>query len=76
MCWYVEMDPDPIWVYFWPTVNKRPTRLWSGYFLTRPKSIFWLEWKKNWKILRFYVVMGLGQKIVTRVRLGQFFVAR
>jgi len=32
--------PDPTQAYFWPAVNKRPTRLWPGYFLTQPKEIF------------------------------------
>jgi len=36
----LEMGPDPTRAYFWPAVNKRPTRLWPGYFLTRPEEIF------------------------------------
>jgi len=39
--------PDPTWAYFWPAVNKRPTRLWPGYFLTWPEDIFFdPKWKK------------------------------
>jgi len=34
------MGPDPTWAYFWPAVNKRPTHLWPGNFLTRPKANF------------------------------------
>jgi len=41
--------PDPTSAYFWPTVNKRPIRLWPGYFLTRPDPRH-----KNWP--------NLGQK--------------
>jgi len=37
---------DPIRAYFWPAVNKRPTRLWPGYFLTQPEEIFWSHGKK------------------------------
>jgi len=43
--------PDPTQAYFWPAVNKRPTQLWPGYFLTWPDVIFlirrakWLLWK-------------------------------
>jgi len=36
----VEMGPDPTRAYFWPAVNKRPTRLRPRYFLTRPEEIF------------------------------------
>jgi len=34
----LEMGHDPTQVYFWAALNKRPTRLWPGYFLTRPGS--------------------------------------
>jgi len=34
----LEMGPDPTRAYFWPAVNKRPTRLQPGYFLTRPEG--------------------------------------
>jgi len=34
------MGPDPTRAYFWPAVNKRPTRLQPGYFLTWPEEIF------------------------------------
>jgi len=73
------MGPDPTRAYFWPTVNKRPTRLWPGYFPTRPEAIFWPEGKK---IEKFDVFRGNfpnsnpnhkwltrpdpGQKILTR----------
>jgi len=40
------MGPDPTQAYFWPTVNKRPTRLWPGYFLTQPEWIFLTGGKK------------------------------
>jgi len=39
--------PNPTRANFWTTVNKRPTRLWSGYFLTRPKEIFSNRWEKD-----------------------------
>jgi len=45
--------PDPTRAYFWPAVNKRPTRLWPGYFPTQPKAIFFEPKGKNWKIWRF-----------------------
>jgi len=31
---------DPTRAYFWPAVNKRQSSLQPGYFLTRPKDIF------------------------------------
>jgi len=34
----LEMGPDPTWAYFWLAENKRPNRLWPGYFLTRSKG--------------------------------------
>jgi len=43
--WLVEIGPDPTRAYFWPAVNKRPTCLWLGYFLTRRE--------KNLKIWHF-----------------------
>jgi len=36
----LEMKPDPTRAYFWPAVNKRPTHLWPGYFLTQLKENF------------------------------------
>jgi len=36
----LEMGHDPTRAYLWPEVNKRPTRLRPGYFLTRPEEIF------------------------------------
>jgi len=46
--------PDPTWAYFWPSVYKRPTRLWPRYFLTRPEENFFDSKGKNWKIWRFW----------------------
>jgi len=46
---YLEMGPDPTQVYFWPAVNKRPTYLRPGYFLTQPKEIFWTQREKDRK---------------------------
>jgi len=34
----VVMGSDPTRAYFWPTVNKRLTCLWPGYFLTQSKG--------------------------------------
>jgi len=31
--------PNPTQAYFWPTVNKGPTHLWSGYFLNQSDKI-------------------------------------
>jgi len=46
--------PDPTQAYFWPAINKRPTRLWLGYFLTQPEEIFfWPEGKKMEKFDSF-----------------------
>jgi len=42
---HIEMGPDPTRAYFWPAVNKRPTRLWPRYFLTQPEAIFFI-WRK------------------------------
>jgi len=44
------MGPDPTRAYFWPAVNKRPTRLRPGYFPIRPEDIFLIRKQKNWKI--------------------------
>jgi len=52
----LEMDPslpDPTWAYFWPAVYKRPTRLWPGYFLTRPEEIFFDPKRKKLNNLTF-----------------------
>jgi len=51
--YFVEMGPDPTRAYFWPTVNKRPTRLWLEYFLTWPEDIFFDPKGKNLKKLAF-----------------------
>jgi len=47
---FVEMGPDPTQAYFWPTVNKGPTRPWPRYILTWPEAIFFYPKQKNWKI--------------------------
>jgi len=39
--------------YFWPAVNKRQTRPWRGYFLTRPEEIFFDPKVKKMKNLTF-----------------------
>jgi len=36
----ILIHPDLTRAYFWPTVNKGPTCLWSGYFLTHADEIF------------------------------------
>jgi len=41
--WTLEIGPDPTRAFFWPAVNKRPTRVLSD--LTRSK-FFWPEGKK------------------------------
>jgi len=46
---WLEMGPDQTRTYFWPAVNKRPTRLWSGYFLILPNDIFLTRRAKNEK---------------------------
>jgi len=49
----VEMGSDPTWAYFWPTVKKRPARLWSidpGTFLPHPKRYFLTHREKIEKI--------------------------
>jgi len=53
--WKVEMGPDLIRAYFWPIVNKRPTRLRPRYFLTRPQEIFF---DPKVKIEKFDVFRG------------------
>jgi len=42
---YVMVGADRTRAYFWPAVNKSPTRLWSGYFLTQPEDIFYPKGK-------------------------------
>jgi len=84
----VEMGPDPTRAYFWPTVNKRPTRLWPRYFPTR-SNFFWSEGKK---IEKFDIFRGNflnsnpnhkwltppdpRHKKLTRPDLGQKFLTR
>jgi len=36
----VEICTDPTRAHFWPIVNKKPTWLWPGYFLSQPDEIF------------------------------------
>jgi len=43
------MGPDPTRAYFWPAVNKRPTRHGPGHFLARPDGIFLIRKEKNKK---------------------------
>jgi len=50
----LEMGLGPTQAHFWPAVNKRPTRLWLGYFLTRPHEIFFDPKGKILKNLRFW----------------------
>jgi len=47
-CWgiCIEIGPDPIRAYFWYVVNKRPTHLWTRYFLNRLKDIFLIQREK------------------------------
>jgi len=45
--------PDPTRAYFWPAVNKRPTRLWPEYFPTQ-RDFFWPEGQKIEKIDIFW----------------------
>jgi len=40
------MGSNPTQAYFWPAVNKRPNRHWTGYFLTQPEEIFFIRRKK------------------------------
>jgi len=49
----IEMGSDPTRKYLWPTVNKGPTHLWPGYFLTQPDDIFFDPKGKNCKIWDF-----------------------
>jgi len=50
---YMCHGSDPTQTYFWPAVNKRPNRLWPGYFLTQPKEIFFDPKGKKLKNLTF-----------------------
>jgi len=45
----VEIGPHPTRAHFWPAVNKRPTRLWTRYFLTHCDKVFLDPKEKNWK---------------------------
>jgi len=47
--------PDPTRTYFWPSVNKRPTRLWPGYFLAQHEEIFLSQ---KGKIEKFDIFRG------------------
>jgi len=51
-CWHVQGyctrdGPWPDQSLLLTQENKRPTRLWPRYFLTRPKDIFWPEWNRS-----------------------------
>jgi len=48
-----EMGPDPTQAYFSHTINKRSIHLWSEYFLTRPKEIFF-TWREKIENLTFF----------------------
>jgi len=52
------MGPDPTRAYFWPAVNKRPTRLWPGHFLTRREEIIFDPKRKKLKIWHFIVTFS------------------
>jgi len=47
------MGPDPTRAYFWLAVNKGPTRLRPGYFLTQPEAIFFDPKQKKLKNTAF-----------------------
>jgi len=49
----LKMGPNLTRAYFWPAVNKRPDRHWTGYFLNQPEEIFLSLREKNWKIWYF-----------------------
>jgi len=54
--WPLNRDgpwPDPTRAYFWPAVNKRPTRLLPEYFPTQPEEIFFDPKGKKLKNLTF-----------------------
>jgi len=77
----LEMGPDPTRAYFWPAANKRLTRLWHGYFLTRPdpKRFFWSKGKKieNFDIFRGnFTNSNPSHKWLTRPDPGQKFLTR
>jgi len=56
LTFHVDMGPDPTRAYFWPTVNKRPTRLRPRYFLTQLEEIFF--YSKGLKIEKFNIFRG------------------
>jgi len=47
-CHHSWQRKDPSQAYFWPEVNRRPTCLWPGYFLTWPKDIFLIRRGHSW----------------------------
>jgi len=51
------MDSDTTRACYWPTVSKRLTQLWPGYFSTQPMRCFWPE----------------GQKLKNLTYLGEIF---
>jgi len=48
--------PDLTQAYFWSSVNKRPTRLWPGYFVIWLEEIFF--WPEVKKIDKFDIFRG------------------
>jgi len=63
----VEMGPDPTRTFFWPAVNKRPTRLWTGCFLTLPDDIFFYP---KGKLLKNLIFLGEIFQIHTQTKDG------
>jgi len=59
----LEMGLGPTRAYFWSAVNKRPTSLWPGYFLTQHKEIFFDSNGKKLKNLKF-----LGENFRTQTQ--------
>jgi len=55
--------PDQTQAYFGPAVNKRPTRLWPGFFLTQPEEIFFEPKGKKLKNLALLVEIFQTQTI-------------
>jgi len=60
--------PNPIRTYLWPAVNKRPTWLWPGYFLTQPDDFFWPKGQK----FDFFPNPYPNQRWLTRPRSKNF----
>jgi len=78
--------PHPTRAYFWPAVNKRPTRLRPGYFpsqRTQPEAIFFWPDGKKLKNLTFLIQTQTinvwpdpSHKNLTRPNPGQKFLTR